>query len=144
MPTGPLWEAALPYADIEKTETMLRLPWKAPDVIVPLGESQAHTNAASPDVLKLFADLSFIDLTRLNEQLEERFRLEDYGFQLTEMLKWYPPRRGEWLLDVIGYLELARRPKSTFVLRDRPEDYWEYRPPDSERSYRLPQVYFHK
>lgn len=143
-PMAPLWEAALPYADIEKTETILRLPWKAPDVIVPLGESQAHTNAASPDVLRLFADLSFIDLTRLNEQLEERFLLEAYGFQLTEMLKWYPPRRGEWLLDVIGYLELARRPRSTFVLRDRPEDYWEYRPPDSERSYRLPQVYFHK
>jgi len=143
-PAVPLWESSLPYANVEMAETTLRLPWKAPDVIVPLGESQAHTNAASPDVLKLFANLSFIDITRLTEQLEERLRLEDYGFRLEQMLKWYPPRRGEWLLDVIGYLELARRPKSTFVLQDRPEDYWEYRPPDSERSYRLPQVYFHK
>lgn len=143
-PTAPLWEAALPYADIEKAEKTLRLPWKAPDVIVPLGESQADVNVASPDVLKLFSDLSFIDLTRLAEQLQERFQSEEYGFRLAQMLEWYPPRRGEWLLDVIGYLELARRPKSTFVLHDQPEDYWEYRPPDSERSYRLPQIYFFK
>jgi hypothetical protein len=144
LPTAPLWDAALPYADIEKSETALRLPWKAPDVIVPLGESEAHTNSASSDVLKLFADLSFIDLARLTKQLEEQFQSEQYGFRLSEMLEWHPPRRGEWLLDVIGYLELARRPNSTFVLRDRPEDYWEYRPPDSERSYRLPQIFFHK
>lgn len=143
-PVAPLWEGALPYADIEKTEATLRLPWKSPDVIVPMGESQAHTNAATPDVLKLFAELSFIDMARLTQQLQERFRLEEYGFRLAEMLKWYPPRSEEWLLDVIGYLELARRPQSLFVLQNRPEDYWEYQPPGSIRTYRLPQIYFFK
>ena len=143
-PTAPLIEVALPYVNSEKAEMALRLPWKAPDVIVPLGESEAHTNTPPPDVLKLFAELSIIDLPRLTAQVQERFQQEDHGFRLTEMLEWFPPRRGEWLLDVIGYLELARRPRSSFVLRDNPDDYWEYRPPDGDRSYRLPQVYFYK
>ncbi|MBL9186753.1 MAG: DUF3375 family protein [Opitutaceae bacterium] len=143
-PVADLMEAPLPFAEIELAEATLRLPWKAPDVIVPVGESQADPNEASAGVLKLFADLSIIDLGRLTAQVQERFRQEDHGFRLTEMLDWFPPKRGEWLLDVIGYLELARRPKSSFVLRDRPEDYWEYCPPGGERSYRLPQVYFYK
>lgn len=143
-PESHLIDAALPYADIETAEMVLRGPWKAPDVIVPLGESTAHSNTPTAEDLKMFEDLSIIDIPRLVRQVKERFEVEDHGFRLTEMLTWYPPRKGDWLLDVIGYLELASRPKSTFVLKDGPNDYWLYRPEGSDRTYRLPQVYFFK
>lgn len=143
-PEADIFERALPYADMERAEMALRLPWRPPDAIVKVGESEAHPSTPSASALKLFADLSMVDIARLIAQVNERFAAEDHGFRMTEMLEWFPPRPDEWLLDVVGYLELARRPGSAFVLRDRPEDYWSYRPPGGERDYWLPQVFFFK
>ena len=59
------------------------------------------------------------------------------------MLDWYPPNPTDWLLDVMGYLEVASASKGRFVIKSGADEQWHYSPPGSERSYLIPQVYFY-
>ena len=69
----------------------------------------------------LFSNLAAIEIERLKANLKARLDEEDHGFRLTEMLDWFPPKPDEWLLDVIGYLEIARNPLSSYVIKETPD-----------------------
>jgi hypothetical protein len=66
------------------------------------------------------------------------------AFRLTEMLEWYPPPAGNWLLDVVGYLEIARAKGSRYLVRADAGHPWVYIPPGQTEAARLPQIYFYK
>lgn len=144
-PEGDVHESGRTSADITGTENALRLPWRAPDVIQPLGESKAHepTSAEKAAALTMMAALPAIEIARLKNNLRQRFEMGDNAFRLQEMLEWYSPG-GNWLLDVVGYLELARANGSKHVIRLEPEHSWIFTPTDGGRAYRLPQIYFYR
>jgi polyhydroxyalkanoate synthesis regulator phasin len=143
-PVADLMVVALPYTDSALAEQAIRQTWRPPDTITPAGEFRAHPNDGQEQALKLLSALSAVDIPRLLNLLQTHFEQEDHGFRMTEMLNWHPPRPGEWLLDVVGYLEIARNPKGKHVIKNEPDQRWSYRPPGSTRTYMLPQVYFFK
>jgi len=133
-------------ANITNAEIALRQPWQAPEVLQPLGESAPYKPSEDEkrDALTMMRDLAAIEIERLERNLAERFATGDSAFRLLEMLEWYPPTNGNWLLDVIGYFEIATKKNSHYVIRNSPEHTWVYQPPDSIRRFRLPQIYFYK
>lgn len=143
-PEGTVMDADLPYADIAIAEQAVRQPWRAPEHIATTTEFVAHANDGLQDALRLISDLAAVDIPRLLALVESRLRTEGHGFRLTEMLDWHPPRPGEWLLDVVGYLEIARAAQSNHVINLEPEARWTYQPPGSDRGFNLPQIYFFK
>jgi hypothetical protein len=143
-PVADLLTVCLPYTDSGLAEQAIRQTWRPPDIITPAGEFHAHPNDGQEEALKLLSELAAVDIARLLSLLGTHFAEEDHGFRLTEMLSWHPPRTGEWLLDVVGYLEIARNPKGKHVIKNDDDQRWAYQPPGSTRTYMLPQVYFFK
>jgi len=141
-PEGDILEVSQSYAEISGTEIALRSSWREPPPVITVGDIQAHPGGNLNDAKKAFQGLASVDLVRLRKQIDERLLSEEHGFRLTEMLAWFPPRRGEWLFDVIGYLEIARHPKSHHVIKSDAEYTWVYTPSDNCRAYNLPQILF--
>jgi polyhydroxyalkanoate synthesis regulator phasin len=134
-------EVYLPWAELTNAEAAFRQPWRPPDNVEPVGESRPRANDEAA-AIAAFATLAAVDIERLTNLLKARFDAEDHGFRLTEMLTWHPPREGEWVLDVIAYLEIARDPRNHHVIK--PSQIWHYTPPGTAKVFTLPQIYFYK
>ncbi len=141
-PDGEILESWSASGASSSAEVHTRGLWRAPDVIPPVEESKPAPNAGKAAMLSVFSNLAAVEMKRLRSQLNERLSEENHGFRLTEMLDWYPPKEGHWLLDVLGYLEIAHGKRSHHSLKQ--DETWSYRPPGSNRSYRIPQIYFFK
>lgn len=134
------------YAETTAAENFLRLPWRPPDHVVPIGASRVH-EVSSEDkerARRLLAEMPAIEIVRLQSNLDSRFGAGDNAFRLVEMLDWFPPVGGNWLLDVVGYLEIARYKGSRHAVRSEPDQLWVYQPADGGPSFRLPQIYFYR
>ncbi len=144
-PEGTMHETTRAYAEIELTEGVLRLPWRPPEMVTAIGESNPYeaTDADKKAALAMMAKLPAIEIARLKGHLAQRFAAGDNAFRLQEMLEWFPPGGGNWLLEVVGYLEIARGGNTKHVVRSEREHTWIYHPPQGPR-YRLPEIYFYK
>lgn len=145
-PEGELMAFTRTYAEMTGTEGVLRLPWRAPDPVAAVGESKAHvaSEAEKNQALELMARMPAIDIRRLKANLSVRFDAGDNAFRLVEMLEWFPPVDGNWLLDVVGYLEIARQRGSKHMIRTDDDHVWCYQPAPDGPRYRLPQIYFYR
>jgi polyhydroxyalkanoate synthesis regulator phasin len=145
-PEADLLNLTRTYAETGDTENVLRHLWRAPDVVRPVGTPSAHrvSDEEKARALTMMAALPAIDIKRLHRQLAERFAAGDNAFRLTEMLEWYPPPAGNWLLDVVGYLEIARGKSSRHLVSADAGHPWVYIPPGRTEAARLPQIYFYK
>ncbi len=134
------------YAEIDGAEDLLRLPWRPPEQITAVGNSEAHQTSEEDKrrALAMMAQLPAIEIERLKGNLAQRFSAGDNAFRLLEMLEWFPPTEGNWLLDVVGYLEIARMRSSKHAVRIEDDQTWVYQPPGKGARYRLPQIYFYK
>ncbi|EIP99297.1 Protein of unknown function (DUF3375) [Opitutaceae bacterium TAV1] len=134
------------YAEISDTENILRHLWRAPDVVRPVPVASAHrvSDEEKAQALAMMAALPAIEIKRLRHQLAERFEAGDNAFRLTEMLEWYPPVAGNWLLDVVGYLEIARAKGSHHLVHGDSHHPWVYVPSGETEAARLPQIYFYR
>lgn len=143
-PEEALHESDEIWPDITGAEMNMRLLWKAPEVVPPMGESKPIESGDKSAFLDVFGGLSSIEIERLEKQLRSRFDAGDNAFRLTEMLEWFPPVRGNWLLDVIGYLEIARSTGSNHIINSTKDHSWRYTVSDTQQSFILPQIYFYR
>jgi hypothetical protein len=145
-PEGGIISITRLRAGISGAEIALRQPWRPSEVLQPLGESTPHqpTDAEKRDALAMMRDLSAIEIERLKRNLAERFATGDTAFRLLEMLEWYPPVNGNWLLDVIGYFEITATKSPHYIIKHDSDHTWIYQPPGETERFRLPQIYFYK
>jgi polyhydroxyalkanoate synthesis regulator phasin len=145
-PSVHLLSMSRPYAELYRAELVLRLPWRAPEQVTGLADSSAHeTSAEEKERMRaLMAQLPAIEIARLQGHIAHKFAAGDNAFRLLEMLEWFPPAEGQWLLDVVGYLEIARQKGSKHTISDDEAHTWLYQPSGESAGYRLPQIYFYR
>ena len=95
--------------DTGAAEAAIKPLWREPNDPPKVGSAEAAAEGDIAAFATQLADLVTVDFDRLKEQISEGFKRLGNGYSLKELVEAIPPEPGPVILDLLGYLELARR-----------------------------------
>lgn len=104
--------------DTVAAEAAIRPLWREPGDPPPMMASEPAPEGDVDAIASILADLATVDFDRLESQVGEGFARMGNGFTLAELLEVFPPQPHLLILDLLGYLELARRDPDYCRLRE--------------------------
>lgn len=98
--------------NFKSAEATVRPLWREPAEPPPLAAAEAASGGDADALASDILDLATVDFERLQKQIAEGFERLGNGFMLHELVEAFPSEPGVAILDILGYLELARRDPS--------------------------------
>lgn len=123
-------------------EAAIRPMWREPVDPPRVGVTEAAEGGSMDAFSAQLAELATVDFARLKDQIDEGFARLGNGFTLRELVEAIPPEPALAILDVLGYLELARRDPEH--CRFRPDSRFRHILGRSERVLVIPDVEYYR